>query len=310
MPGKFKNMMSTFDGDAFKKYIRMIGHILAIISIIFLAKILINSFEEIKNFKIDFNSLLILTIGVFTGVLGALAQSYSWTIQLKKKYPEFKLHESFRIIGITQIGKYLPGNVAHFVGRAYLASKKIDNADIVFSLFVENVLLVAAGLILGLVYFLYIDMNKFVSLNSYLILLLLSIPGFFIGFYVLNKLKQRFNLLTINFLSLIKILIIFMLMLTGGGFVIYILFYLTSEPGAVSLLLCISSFALSFLVGFMIPGAPGGIGVREYAFVLLLSPFTDKAIALQAILFFRLINVAGDLLLFSMAKGLLKPEVD
>jgi len=60
-------------------------------------------------------------------------------------------------------------------------------------------------------------------------------------------------------------------------------------------------FLLSWLAGFLVPVAPGGIGVREAAGVALMAPVLggDAALALQ--LAMRLMTLAGDALLFALA---------
>jgi hypothetical protein len=55
---------------------------------------------------------------------------------------------------------------------------------------------------------------------------------------------------------------------------------------------------LSWLVGNVTPGAPGGIGVREAALVILLGPILGEAVALAVALALRLVTTAGELLYF------------
>lgn len=61
-----------------------------------------------------------------------------------------------------------------------------------------------------------------------------------------------------------------------------------------------SVFLVAWLIGFVIPGVPGGIGVREAALAILLAGIADPA---QALLFgglTRLVTLAGDLI-FALA---------
>jgi uncharacterized membrane protein YbhN (UPF0104 family) len=53
-------------------------------------------------------------------------------------------------------------------------------------------------------------------------------------------------------------------------------------------------FAAAWLVGFVTPGAPAGIGVREAALVALLSPITGNEIGLAAAALSRIMSVVGD----------------
>jgi hypothetical protein len=59
-------------------------------------------------------------------------------------------------------------------------------------------------------------------------------------------------------------------------------------------LIILSAFAIAWSVGFLTPGAPSGIGIREAILIILLSPSTGDANALMLALVFRLVTIAGD----------------
>ena len=54
-------------------------------------------------------------------------------------------------------------------------------------------------------------------------------------------------------------------------------------------------FALAFVVGYVTPGASGGLGVREFVFMVLAQPILDPGQAVAVVVLFRLFSVAGDL---------------
>ena len=57
-------------------------------------------------------------------------------------------------------------------------------------------------------------------------------------------------------------------------------------------------FALSWLLGFLAPGAPAGLGVREGIMVLMLSPLMPDSEALAFVLLARLVTLAGDAIIY------------
>ena len=63
----------------------------------------------------------------------------------------------------------------------------------------------------------------------------------------------------------------------------------------------IGSFAVAFVAGFLVPGAPAGMGVRESILILLLEPVYGRAPALGAAALSRLAQVAADGLVFLLA---------
>ena len=72
--------------------------------------------------------------------------------------------------------------------------------------------------------------------------------------------------------------------------------------GDVTDILPLGFFSLAWLVGYVVIGAPGGLGVREAAYVALLQPFVGDIGTLAAIaLTLRLVTVMGDALFSALA---------
>jgi uncharacterized membrane protein YbhN (UPF0104 family) len=68
-------------------------------------------------------------------------------------------------------------------------------------------------------------------------------------------------------------------------------------------------FALSFLAGFVVPGSPGGIGIREVAFVEIFRHSGNELYLLaQIILLFRLAGIVSEFLMYCLTKILVKHE--
>jgi hypothetical protein len=67
-------------------------------------------------------------------------------------------------------------------------------------------------------------------------------------------------------------------------------------------------FSLSWIAGFLAPGAPGGLGVRETVIVLMLGSAVGEGPALGAALLLRMVTAAGDVLSFVYSFFLEKKE--
>ena len=65
----------------------------------------------------------------------------------------------------------------------------------------------------------------------------------------------------------------------------------------ITFLYVIALFTITWLGMFVIPGAPGGIGVREFIVISLLSPIFGPDDPTIGIIIFRVITVLGDALL-------------
>jgi hypothetical protein len=79
-----------------------------------------------------------------------------------------------------------------------------------------------------------------------------------------------------------------------GGAVYAIVAAATGEPP--SFVWLVGSYTAGYLVGFVAPLAPGGIGAREGTLVVLLGPRYGAGVALGISLAIRVANVAGELL--------------
>jgi len=69
-------------------------------------------------------------------------------------------------------------------------------------------------------------------------------------------------------------------------------------------------YLFGWLVGFVVPGAPGGIGVREAVFIILLAPLVGEANALTYSIAVRLVTIGGDILFYLAGLGLRKEKIN
>ena len=57
----------------------------------------------------------------------------------------------------------------------------------------------------------------------------------------------------------------------------------------------VGAFGLAWIAGFLIPGAPAGLGVREALFVALIAPEVGAGAALACAILHRLVTAIADL---------------
>ncbi|RMF21045.1 MAG: UPF0104 family protein, partial [Cyanobacteria bacterium J083] len=64
----------------------------------------------------------------------------------------------------------------------------------------------------------------------------------------------------------------------------------------------LSAFSFAWLLGLIVPGAPGGVGVFEATIIALLNPqFFPPAIVLSSVVIFRLISILAEVLAAGLA---------
>jgi uncharacterized membrane protein YbhN (UPF0104 family) len=67
-------------------------------------------------------------------------------------------------------------------------------------------------------------------------------------------------------------------------------------------------FFMSWLIGFLTPGASGGLGIREAIMIVFLGSIINSEILISSTIFYRLICIAGDITALLMAFGLVRAK--
>lgn len=60
----------------------------------------------------------------------------------------------------------------------------------------------------------------------------------------------------------------------------------------------VSAYIISWVLGFVVPGAPGGIGVREFVLTLLLGKTVGAELILTLSIMHRLTTIIGDFMAY------------
>jgi len=209
----------------------------------------------------------------------------------------------FRIYNITQLGKYIPGNIWHFVGKAAAyRNQNFNLGNIRDALIVENVWLFLSAFVYGLILLVVFEYELILRLffsHMYLaILLILLMP---LSFFLAQKLLQvDFKKIFSHYRLTMRIaaIQIFVWTFLGLGFVALALPFLPNEA---DILMLIGLYAIAFSIGFITPFAPSGIGVREAVLALGLLPYMPLEVVILVSIANRLLYLLAELFLASIA---------
>lgn len=251
--------------------------------------------------------------GAFAILLaGALLSAVNWRLLLRG-LGQLPFRWSAEAVFLsTQVAKYLPGNVGHFIGRVALArARGFGGAAVATAVVVEQALAVATGILILAAGFLLAP-DALGPLRAYLppapllgatLLLALASPWILLaasrglGFAFLPRLNQALSAL--RALPLPGLLAF--LALQGGVFLLagWALPCLAAATGtSLGYLPGTVIFAAAWTLGYLSPGAPGGLGVRETVLTLALTPLTGPGPALAVALLLRVVTVAVDVAAF------------
>lgn len=216
---------------------------------------------------------------------------------------------------VSQYGKYLPGNIAHFVLRhAWSRRYGIPHEALGLAALLEAVLLVLAALGLTLA----ADSQgrgilPFIDTRWAIALLLAGLLALWLA---LRVARHRGGIGRLKIPGLPPAMLLTCALGYAGYFVISTavlaglahVLDIGIGIGFAGVALLLAANAASWLAGFVVVGAPAGLGVREVTFIALMGPHLGEGHALLLISLFRVVTFLGDTLF--MAVGALCLRID
>jgi len=279
--------------EKLKKVAYSIGKSLGILGLVFVfyklsQEYTLATFVEKFSLTVDiFPALLMLNLSsVLIGI-------YAWHIMLlnyaNKPFPYVT---SYYFFAKTEISKYLPGNVFHFIGRQVLASKlsisqvEMAKISVLFSFFLLTGTIFSSTIFALLSTGIPNYILTLMVLSS--IIMLIVIMFTYTSFPISKKVYMNMSLAVSVALQGIMLGIIVMY-LNDRGFSVELFFQ------------CVSIYIVSWLIGFVTPGASGGLGIREGTFMAITAYLhinISSDIIIFSVLLVRLINIFVDIVIY------------
>ncbi len=267
-------------------------------------------FYNIDQISFDINlekNGFYLSLSFLFCILSIYFNAFAWKYIVKWFGKEFKSNNLVSFYVLTNILKYVPGGIWHFVERFNFV-KKISNSQIaLYSILIEpyfmlsgSFLLASLGVIFSPLYFFLIF--PLVFLNRKLIYFILKRLRSFKGkvFEVLRlqnlneQFEERINIISFFPTRALLLEIGFVLSKFIGFYFCLNTFYPTNTLDIIFLLLI---FSLSWSLGLVVPTAPGGVGVFEACLLFLVGRNIPQNAILVSLIYFRIISTSADLLL-------------
>ena len=251
------------------------------------------------------------TVGLvlFNLLLGGLM----WKALLKDQGVDLPILTSLQIVGMSQVGKYLPGNIGHVVGQVGLAKEAgVPVGVSLAAMMISTLWLAATGLAVGGAGLLiFLDIQNWLQIQIphpmwILALSILIMASPWIGLWSINRFMPAVST-WLGQGQVVRLPTFSTAFLVASGFVTcffvfgliiklqaYYLFGITDGNIWTFTLL----FTSAWVAGYLLPGAPGGLGVREAISVALFSPIVGPGAAVGLSITMRLVTVLGDGLAF------------
>ena len=238
-------------------------------------------------------STFAVSLGLYTA--GSLLLGIAWVALVRvasagrpRALPLFRAHLR------AQVAKYLPGNVFHFAYRHVAARREgVAHGSLATALGLEAALLLAAAGVIALGAVADPRLDALVPWARPLVWL---VPLLAVGAWLaLSHVAPRFGVPAAPLmqraprLALVLAINLFFFVLAGTA-----LRGLCAQPDALPFGAWLGWLALAWLVGYVTPGAPAGLGLREAVLALGLAPALGDAEALALALLYRLVTVVAD----------------
>lgn len=254
-------------------------------TLVFLGITLKDHWREVAAIRIGLRGWVYLAIAFGVTLLSHVWAGWVWSWILRELNQPVSGAWAARTYLITNLAKYLPSNLLHFYGRTLAATRiGVTLGSAVLSVLLEPLLMAAAALILLLISSRQEGWElQVLGLAVVLAAVHPRILNPVIQF--LNRLKRRKQnptwiepaTLKIKYYPLWPLLgELGFLGLRGAGFVLTVVALAPIAPQMIPIL--VGAFSLGWLLGFITPGAPGGLGIFEVTIISLLSnPITLEA---------------------------------
>ncbi|MBW4466953.1 MAG: flippase-like domain-containing protein [Pegethrix bostrychoides GSE-TBD4-15B] len=268
-------------------------------TLFFVASALRQNWQDVRSLRLRESGWTWLSLGLGVTLLAHIWTGWVWSLILQELGQATARRWAVRVYLTTNIAKYLPGNVWHLYGRVVAAKQAgVSASAATLSVLLEPLLMVAAALVIALT---NARQNWPIQL-FFLVLVLAAIHP-----RVLNPLlklarrvkgqapDQTSNPLQVRRYPLFPLLgEIGFVGLRGLGFLLT--GWALAEFGLEQVPSLISAFSLAWVMGLVIPGAPGGIGVFEATALALLTPQFPTSLVLGSIALYRAISLLAELI--------------
>lgn len=303
---------------------------------LFIAQAFLTHWREIANIRITAESFPLLAIALGITLFSMIFAGWVWMLILREFRQRVNAAWAIQVFLKTNIAKYLPGNIWHFWGRISDAKKAgISPKVATLSVLLEPLLMASAGVLIGLISFdkihwflrfvgcaailtaihpqtlnpivLFVEKLKLKKQDGEIskaegdrLILRLESTSSLAKITSSVKSKRKINLPIKRYPLVPLIGQMCFIGLRGSGFVLTVMALNPVNFNDIPNLF--GAFCLAFVVGLVVPGAPGGMGVFEATAIALLSDRYSTGIILGAVALYRIISILADVSGAALAK--------
>lgn len=282
----------------FRRPIYAAGTLLAGVALAYLAYLVFENWSAISGAQIRNIDPVWMLVAAISYALSLVTTTLVWPLILGQLKTHLPLRLALGIGLVSQSGKYLPGNIAHYLGRAALASRSgvsfrtsgVSTAVEFGSALIAAAIVTVAAAALYPQLVLAIHEQMGYTANGWILGTIAAL--LVMALWICMRVPRLAPLLRPNLWGLPILLLICSFVLAGISF--FAVVAAVDEGAQLSVGTAIAVYAIAWVAGFIVPGAPAGVGIREAVIVGFLSLLVGAAAALLCALLHRFVTAVAD----------------
>lgn len=296
------------------RFYRAAGIAVTLIAAAFFVAYAVRNADELPAYRWSSVSVASLIGASFVYLGVTVIAGLAWHLLLAGSGGSPGIGTSFTILSLSQIAKYLPGNVGHHVGRIALSTARgLPVPRVLLTMAVEAGWLILASALLGLGWLFFAEDRTAISSTlapqGWIIIVfgiaavIAPLAAGWIFPRVLPRIyksEERFEETWLpDFTTLVAVLALYGVSFLIVGGILGVLLRAFYGINGGNLLFHTGLFSLAWVAGFLTPGAPAGLGIREAILVAVLGATYGAGIAVGLTLLLRMVTLGGDGLAFA-----------
>ena len=284
-----------------KKIFKILGVLLSVACLYFIFKKLQSLDENIIQILLSPDSTLLIASISALYIIALMFSAFGWSSLLKNEFESFK--DSAKVTQIyiyTMIGKSLPSGMMHFAARQVILTKfaglthKQALKTIALDLngyITTSLLIIAIGLCSGfIVYPTKLPFKEYMLFLGFALLLFIIIK---------EKIIQKIKMANCRFSKhYFRGMLFYILYFIIASLCFYFILKFFSTNTEVSFFYILFTYPICWLLGFIVFGAPAGIGVREAIMIYVFTTILPEDIIITSALILRATNIFGEVIGF------------
>ena len=281
--------------------------LVTLICFVFLGNSIYVNFESLSNQEISNEEILWLLVGIIFSFLSIIINAYAWKVLINNLGYNSNNLNILKLFLATNIYKYLPGGIWHFISRYNTLRVELSVEKAIEAILLEPLLMIVAGFIfipfggLNILFFIICWSSTLVFLPALRKVLIKKMKKMKASIFTDNYHMNDRSLVQKNQNNSIRMFYPYKPLLVEIVFILFrFLGFLCcinafSLGSLISQGELISSFSLAWIIGFVVPAAPGGLGVFEAVILFSLGSLMPEAPLLASLLCYRFVSTISDI---------------